>query len=33
MFIYLEIRPAPGNVVMVATDMCRRSPSQGSGHF
>ena len=28
-----DIRLAPGNVVMVATDMCRKSPSRGSGYM
>ena len=28
-FIFLIIRPVPGNVVMVATDMCGKSPITG----
>ena len=30
-FIFLIIRLAPGNVVMVAIDMCGKSPSRGNG--
>ena len=28
-----DIRLVPGNVVMVATDMCGKSPSRGSGYM
>ena len=27
--MFLLIRPVPGNVVMVATDMCGKSPTTG----
>ena len=28
-FIFLIIKLVPGNVVMVATDMCEKAPSRG----
>ena len=32
-FDFLTIRQVPGNVVMVAIDMCGKAPSQGSGYM
>ena len=32
-FNFEDIRPVPGNVVMVATDMCGKSPSLESGYM
>ena len=32
-FIFLIIRLVPGNVFMVAIDMCGKAPSQGSGYM
>ena len=32
-FIILIIRLVPGNVVMVATDMCGKIPSRASGYM
>ena len=32
-FIILIISLVPGNVVMVATDMCGKSPSRASGYM
>ena len=32
-FVFLMIRLVPGNVVMVTTDMCGKSPITGSGYM